>query len=80
MSMDSSQLGLLLGVHVAQHEVDSSRPWAPEVPEDERHPRSHRTRAPRARAPRTRRTLAHALHHLADAVAPASGEAGHPAR
>ena len=76
MSMDSSQLGLLLGVNVAQHEADSARPWAPEVPETVR-PR----RAPRSRAPRTRRTLAGALHHLADAVAPASTtEAGHPAR
>lgn len=76
MSMDSSQLGLLLGVNVAQHEVDSARPWAPEVPEPER-----RHRAPRSRAPRTRRTLAGALHHLADAVAPASTTgAGHPAR
>jgi len=76
MSMDSSQLGLLLGVNVAQHEADSARPWAPEAPEPERH-----RRAPRTRAPRTRRTLADALHHLADAVAPACPpEAGHPAR
>ena len=76
MSMDSSQLGLLLGVNVAQHEADSARPWAPEAPEPER-----RQRTPRTRAPRTRRTLAGALHHLADAVAPTSTtEAGHPAR
>ena len=76
MSMDSSQLGLLLGVNVAQHEADSARPWAPETPEPER-----RQRTPRTRAPRTRRTLADALHHLADAVAPNSTtEAGHPAR
>ncbi|WP_456845583.1 hypothetical protein [Cellulomonas sp. P5_C6] len=76
MSMDSSQLGLLLGVNVAQREADSARPWAPEVAEPEPIPRVRRTRAPR-----TRRTLAGALHHLADAVAPAcTTEAGHPAR
>jgi hypothetical protein len=76
MSMDGSQLGLLLGVNIAQHEAESARPWAPEVREPERAPR-----APRSRAPRTRRTVADALRHLADAVAPAgSTEAGHPAR
>jgi hypothetical protein len=74
MSMDSSQLGLLLGVNVAQREAASARPWSPEEP-------SRPPRTPRARAPRTRRTLAGALHRLADAVAPAcTTEVGHPAR
>ena len=73
MSMDTPQLGLLFGATVAQHEAESARPWAPEV---ERAERPHRTHAPR-----TRRTLAGALHHLADAVAPATTcEVGHPAR
>ena len=76
MSMDTPQFGLLFGTNVARHEIESARPWAPTVPDAE--PRQH-TR--RARAPRTRRTLAGALHHLADAVAPAgNGEVGHPAR
>ncbi|KQY23050.1 hypothetical protein ASD16_10700 [Cellulomonas sp. Root485] len=76
MSMDTPQFGLLFGVTAARHEAESARPWAPEVPEDAPRPRTRRTHAPR-----TRRTLAGALHHLADAVAPANGcEAGHPAR
>ena len=76
MSMDSPQLGLLLGVRAARHEAESSRPWAPVVPEPERHRRPRRSRAPR-----TRRTLAGALHHLADAVAPAPAcGVGQPAR
>ena len=68
MSMDTPQFGLLLGATVARHEAESARPWAPQVPRPSTRPQ--RTR--RARAPRTRRTLAGALHHLADAVAPAS--------
>ena len=76
MSMDTPQFGLLFGATVAQHEAESARPWAPEV--DEAAPRQH---ARRTHVPRARRTLAGALHHLADAVAPANGgEAGHPAR
>jgi len=76
MSMDTPQFGLLFGVNVAQHEVESARPWAPEVPEAAPRQRTRRTHVPRAR-----RTLAGALHHLADAVAPAgNGEVGHPAR
>ena len=73
MSMDTPQFGLLFGVAAAQHEVESARPWAPTVDKLVRSRRTH--------APRTRRTLAGALHHLADAVAPAgNGEVGHPAR
>ena len=76
MSMDTPQFGLLFGATVAQHEAESARPWAPAVPEphrDSAHVAPH--------APRARRTLAGALHHLADAVAPANGcEVGHPAR
>ena len=76
MSMDTPQFGLLFGATVAQHEAESARPWAPAVPEA-----APRQRARRTHAPRARRTLAGALHHLADAVAPASGcEVGHPAR
>jgi hypothetical protein len=76
MSMDTPQFGLLFGATVARHEADSARPWAPMVEQD-----TPRRRTPRTRAPRTRRTLAGALHHLADAVAPANGcEVGHPAR
>ncbi|MBO3085118.1 hypothetical protein [Cellulomonas fengjieae] len=73
--MDTPHLGLLLGVTAARREAESARPWAPQEPEPE-----PRQRARRTRAPRTRRTLAGALHHLADAVAPAGGEVGHPAR
>ena len=75
MSMDTPQFGLLFGVTAARHEAESARPWAPEVPEPERIPRVRR-----ARAPRTRRSLAGALHHLADAIAPANGCEGYPAR
>jgi hypothetical protein len=77
MSMDTPQFGLLFGVNVARHEVESARPWAPEQPEPERRPRVRR-----ARVPRTRRTLATALHHLADALTPATDgcEVGQPAR
>jgi hypothetical protein len=76
MSMDTPQLGSLFGVTVARHEAESARPWAPEAPGP-----APRVRTRRTRAPRTRRTLAGALHHLADAVAPANGcEVGHPAR
>ena len=79
MSMDTPQFGLLFGVRAAQHEAESARPWAPEVPEPERPRRPRRSRSTMAR--RTRRTLAGALHHLADAVAPAPGcGAGQPAR
>lgn len=73
MSMDTPQFGLLLGATIAQHEAESARPWAEQVDQPARPRRTH--------APRTRRTLAGALHHLADAVAPAGGcEVGHPAR
>ncbi|GEL99458.1 hypothetical protein [Cellulomonas terrae] len=76
MSMDTPQFGLLFGVTAARHEAESARPWAPVAPEA-----APRQRTRRPRAPRTRRTLAGALHHLADAVAPACpGEVGHPAR
>ena len=76
MSMDTPQFGLLFGATVAQHEAESARPWAPAVPEA-----APRQRARRTHAPRARRTLAGALHHLADAVAPATTcEVGHPAR
>ena len=76
MSMDTPQLGLLYGATVARHEAESARPWAPEVEQAERPARPRRTHAPR-----TRRTLAGALHHLADAVAPTTPcEVGHPAR
>ena len=76
MSMDTPQFGLLFGATVAQHEAESARPWAPTDPEAAPRQRTRRTHAPRAR-----RTLAGALHHLADAVAPANGcEVGHPAR
>ena len=76
MSMDTPQFGLLFGATVARHEAESARPWAPTEPEA-----APRQRTRRSRAPRTRRTLAGALHHLADAVAPANGcEVGHPAR
>ncbi|WP_315093179.1 hypothetical protein [uncultured Cellulomonas sp.] len=75
MSMDNPQLGLLLGVAAARHEAESSRPWAPEVPEPDRAPHT-----PRARVPRTRRTLAGALHQLADAITPTSPCDGQPAR
>lgn len=75
MSMDGPHFGLLLGATLAQREAESARPWAPQEPEPE-----HRPRARRVRAPRTRRTLAEALHNLADAVAPANPCEGHPAR
>lgn len=76
MSMDTPQFGLLFGVTAARQHAESARPWAPVEPEAE-----PRQRAARTRAPRTRRTLAGALHHLADAVAPTCpGEVGHPAR
>jgi hypothetical protein len=81
MSMDTPQFGLLFGVTAARHEAESARPWAPEVPEPQRTPRTPRTpRVRRARAPRTRRSLAGALHHLADTIAPANPCEGHPAR
>jgi len=76
MSMDTPQFGLLFGATVAQHEAESARPWAPTEPEP-----AQRRSPRRSHAPRARRTLAGALHHLADAVAPANGcEVGHPAR
>ena len=31
MSMDTPQLGLLLGATIAQHEAESARPWATEA-------------------------------------------------
>ncbi|WP_456787788.1 hypothetical protein [Cellulomonas sp. P5_C5] len=74
--MDTPQFGLLFGVTAARHEAESARPWAPVEPEA-----TQPQRVRRSRAPRTRRTLAGALHSLADAVAPTSTcEVGHPAR
>ena len=78
MSMDSPHLGLLFGVAAARHEAESARPWAPEEPDRDHAPRAPRAR--RARVPRTRRTLAGALHQLADAIAPAHPCEGQPVR
>ena len=75
MSMDAPHFGLLLGANLARQEAESARPWAPQEPEFEDRPRTRRVRAPR-----TRRTVAEALHNLADAVAPASPCDGHAAR
>ena len=63
MSMDAP-LGMLQSRKATIRQANSAMPWAPVVPERER-----RTRAPRVR--RTRSVLATALHHLADALAPA---------
>ena len=49
MSMDTPQFGLLFGVTVAQHEAESARPWAPEVPE----PGTAAAHAPHPRTPGT---------------------------
>ena len=53
MSMDTPQLGLLFGATVAQHEAESARPWAPEVPSRHRgSARAARTHpGPGARSP-----------------------------
>lgn len=73
--MDAMGLGLL-GVAAARNEAESSRPWAPVVPDGREREPAARRRPARAAAPR--RALASALRHLADAVAPDG--AGHPAR
>jgi hypothetical protein len=72
MSMDGPQLGLLFGPPATYQEAHSAEPQAPElVVRHRRAPRTHRPPAAR-----TRRSLAGLLHHLADAVAPASAPQG----
>lgn len=84
MSMDATGMSML-GVRAAQIQADSSRPWAPVVPDRRDAARERAGAAPHpapARAARPRRALAGALHRVADAVAPRDGGAhlGHPAR
>lgn len=66
MSMDGPQLGLLFGPPATYHEAHSAFPAAPVVVT--RHRRRHDAR--RGAAARTRRSVAGALHHLADAITP----------
>lgn len=82
MSMDAMGMSIF-AARAAQLEAESSRPWAPVVPDARDAARPHRDAAPHpARAARPRRALAGALHRVADAVAPREGVAhlGHPAR
>ncbi|GAA4627346.1 hypothetical protein [Cellulomonas oligotrophica] len=82
MSMDAMGMSMI-GVRAAQVEAESSRPWAPVVPDRHDAARERAAAAPHpVRAVRPRRALAGALHRVADAVAPREGVAhlGHPAR
>ncbi|MFC8190815.1 hypothetical protein ACFUMH_04020 [Cellulomonas sp. NPDC057328] len=73
-----------LGVRLTRAEAESSRPWAPEVPETahdrrmaERRARRAQRVLARAHAPvaRPRAAAAGALHRLADALAPEARDA-----